>query len=151
MRIPIVTVLLLLLQPVLVTALSWTTYDLGLYGISPTQHFVSTDLLSPFVNIAQWDPRCESDGALVFLSPRGLAVTDPGPVILDARGNLIWTERRFGQITNLQVQQYKGQDYLTFWAGSSKGPHSNGTYYLVRLTRRIGPPVALLETNLQIA
>lgn len=125
---------LLAASPLIANALSFTPYDLGWYGISPTQHYVSTNLTSPYVNLMKWDPRCEEDGAYVLVSPRGYQVESPGPYILDNRGNLVWTETRFGQVTNLQVQQYRGESYLTFWAGASKGPHSNGSYYLVRCT-----------------
>jgi hypothetical protein len=126
---------LLTTAPLITNALSFTPYDLGWYGISPTQHYVSTNLSSPDVNVMQWDPRCEEDGAYVLVSPRGDRVESPGPYILDNRGNLVWTETRFGAVSNLQVQQYHGESYLTFWAGVSKGPHSNGSYYLVRRSR----------------
>jgi len=65
------------------------------------------------------------------MSPRGVNVPNPGPVILDSRGNLVWSEGKFGQAMNLQVQRYKGEDFLTFWSGTSGGPHSNGSYYMV--------------------
>jgi hypothetical protein len=39
-------------------------------------------------------------------------------------------EERFGQAMNFQVQTYKGQDYLTFWSGTSEGAHSNGSSYM---------------------
>lgn len=126
-----ITCLLLLLSSWTANALSWSAYDLGLYGISPTQHYVSTAFTSPHMNILQWDARCERDDAYVLISPRGYQVENPGPIMLDNKGNLIWTETRFGQVTNLQVQQYRGESYLTFWAGASYGPHSNGSYYMV--------------------
>lgn len=55
----------------------------------------------------------------------------PGPAMLDARGNLIWMEDKFGQAMNFQVQKYKGQDYLTFWTGTDHAAHSNGSYLMV--------------------
>ncbi|RDW75600.1 hypothetical protein BP5796_06421 [Coleophoma crateriformis] len=140
---------LLLLWPLAAHALSWSAYDLGLYGISPTQHYVSTAFTSPQMNILQWDARCERDGAYVLISPRGYQVENPGPIMLDNRGNLVWTETRFGQVTNLQVQQYRGESYLTFWAGASYGPHSNGSYYMLdsayeiaKKVDAVGPDVA---------
>lgn len=58
--------------------------------------------------------------------------------MLDARGNLVWKETKFGQAMNLQVQKYQGNDYLTFWSGTGRGGvDSNGSYYLVRASRRI--------------
>jgi hypothetical protein len=115
--------------PALVRAWSWTTYDLGFQGIYPTQKYVSTDFASPRPKITQWDSRCDSGN--ILLTPRGKAVPKPGPAMLDARGNLVWMETRFGQAMNFQVQRYREEDYLTFWRGSDHGPHSNGTYYMV--------------------
>jgi hypothetical protein len=119
----------LALLPLFVQAFSWSAYDLGPHGIYPTQKYVSVDFLSPNPKITHWDSRCE-DGN-ILLSPRGKAVPSPGPVMLDARGNLIWMEDRFGQVMNFQVQKYKGQDYLTFWMGTDHAAHSNGSYLLV--------------------
>lgn len=48
-------------------------------------------------------------------------------------GTLIWTTNQYyGQVYNLQVQEYKGKKYLTFWAGNdSVGGHGVGKYYMV--------------------
>lgn len=113
-------------------ALSLSAYDLGFNGIFPTQSYKSSTFKSPEVKVTQWDDRCEN-GDYILLAPRGSVVKEPGPVILDPRGNLVWTETKFGGTTNFQVQKFKGKDYLTFWAGLSEvgGAHSQGTYYLV--------------------
>ena len=106
---------------------SW--YDLGLYGAYPTQSYFSFDLVSPRVEILQWDARC--DQRLTFLTPRGLSVPTPGPMILDAKENLIWMEQRWGMSTDLQVQHYQGNAYLTFWAGIDEVSLGRGSYYMV--------------------
>lgn len=106
---------------------SW--YDLGLYGAYPTQSYFSFNLSSPRVEILPWNAQC--DQRMTFLTPRGLSVPTPGPMILDARGNLIWTERKWGMSTDLQVQRYRDNDYLTFWAGVDKVSLGNGSYYMV--------------------
>jgi hypothetical protein len=115
---------------VFVRAFSWSSYDFGFHGIYPTQKFASVGFRPPSPRITQWDSRCD-DGS-ILLSPRGMAVPSPGPVMLDAKGNLVWMENRFGQAMNFQVQKYRGQDYLTFWRGTDNGPHANGSYLLVR-------------------
>jgi len=122
---------LLTALPAAVRALSLNAYDLGFYGVYPTQNFVTLGQPTPWAQISQWDPRCDKDGGLILMSPRGVNVPNPGPVILDSRGNLVWSEGKFGQAMNLQVQRYKGEDFLTFWSGTSGGPHSNGSYYMV--------------------
>jgi hypothetical protein len=104
-----------------VAAFSFNAYDLGFHGIYPRQHFHSVDLEAPAPKITQWDSRCDSGN--LFLTPRGPYVTGHarGPVILDARGNLIWmNNNEFEQAMNLNVQKYKGQDYLTFWTKRTK-------------------------------
>ncbi|KAK0124592.1 hypothetical protein ONS95_009541 [Cadophora gregata] len=122
---------LLIALPAAVRAWSLNAYNLGLHGVYPTQNFVSLGQPTPWAQISQWDPRCDQDGGLILLSPRGINVPNPGPVILDPRGNLVWSEGKFGQAMNLQVQRYKEEDFLTFWSGTSHGPHSNGSYYML--------------------
>lgn len=60
------------------------------------------------------------------------------PVMLDARGNLIWMDNaRFDQAMNLNVQKYKGKDYLTFWTktqSTSRAKHSEKSYVMVPVT-----------------
>jgi hypothetical protein len=118
--------------PLLAGAASWYSfwYDIGIFGLYPTQSYASFDLESPSVNVLQWDSRC--DDGYIFFAPRGRLVASPGPVILDSRGNLVWIEKRFGQATDVRVQRYKGQDYLTFWAGRDDKTHGYGVYYMVR-------------------
>ena len=49
------------------------------------------------------------------------------------RGAMIWgNDHRYGEVYNFQVQMYKGEPYLTFWAGDdSVGGHGEGKYYMV--------------------
>lgn len=49
-------------------------------------------------------------------------------------GSVVWTpDRKYGSVYNLQVQNYKGEDYITFWGGnSSVGGHGEGYHYMVR-------------------
>lgn len=125
-----------------VAAFSFNAYDLGLHGIYPRQHFHSVALEPPAPKITEWDSRCDSGN--LFLTPRGPSVTGParGPVILDTRGNLVWMDTdRFHEAMNLNVQKYKGQDYLTFWTKTKKSKHarhSKKSYVLVG-TDRISP------------
>ncbi|KAG9242747.1 ASST-domain-containing protein [Calycina marina] len=110
-------------------AFSFNAFDLGFHGIYPRQRFHSFDLEAPVPKIRRWDSRC--DYGNILLSPRGKAVPTPGPVMLDAKGNLVWMENKFGQVMNFNVQNYKGQDYMTFWMGIDHAAHSNGSYVLI--------------------
>lgn len=109
------------------TDLSW--YDLGLYGFYPSRSYVSFDYNSPDVEITKWDSRC--DTSYTFLSPRGASISHPGPMILDARGELVWMEYMLGTTLDLRVQQYQGDDYLTYWHGYQDGGHGRGSWYMV--------------------
>ncbi|KAK5045563.1 hypothetical protein LTR84_009181 [Exophiala bonariae] len=105
-------------------AFSFNAYDLGLYGLYPRRHFQSVNLEAPALKTTKWDSRCDSGN--IFLTPRGPWVTGHarGPIILDARGELIWMDNNdFEQAMNLNVQSYKGEEYLTFWTKSKKNKH----------------------------
>lgn len=110
--------------------------DSGALGYYPTREYATEpDIRSPETNWLQWDERCD-DGLLYFLTPRGYSEKKPGPMILDPRGDLVWAhhfENKFGgQAYDLMVQEYQGEDYLTFWLGDDtvKG-HGSGSYYMV--------------------
>ena len=109
--------------------------DHGKYGSYPVKKFISSKLRAPEVNFLQWHPECD-DGLYYFISPRGWKVKDPGPMILDGQGNLIFSkhfDNKFGgQAYDFKVQRYLGEDYLTFWLGDDtvRG-HGAGHYYML--------------------
>jgi hypothetical protein len=107
-----------------VAGFSFNAWDMGFHGIYPRQRFHSVDFEAPAPKITQWDSRCNSGNLL--LTPRGPFVSGRarGPVMLDAQGNLVWMNNgQFEQVINLDVQKYKGEDYLTFWHKANKGEH----------------------------
>ncbi|GAB1218280.1 hypothetical protein ATERTT37_007534 [Aspergillus terreus] len=110
--------------------LSW--YDLGLYGFGPSQSYVSFGFDSPRVQISQWDAGC--DPRYTFLAPRGDSVAQPGPMILDADGNLVWMKHNWETTQDFKVQRYQGQDYLTYWEGSEVGSRGYGAWYMLDST-----------------
>lgn len=109
-------------------------YDAGEYGSYPMQDFKSTRIRAPRVNIMATSPQCDDEGQYIFLNPRGRAVPEANPMILDSAGNLVWTldGKNHGETYNLGVQTYKGEQYLTFWGGNDAvGGHGQGKYYMV--------------------
>lgn len=103
-------------------------YDLGFRGMYPRQHFQSVNFEPPATKVTKWDDRCD-DGNVLLMTPRGPLVEGNarGPVITDAKGNLIWMDnKKYEQAMNLNVQTYKGQDYLTFWTKHKKNKHKKG-------------------------
>ncbi|KAL0258940.1 hypothetical protein SLS55_006445 [Diplodia seriata] len=104
-------------------------YDQGLYGAYPWREYASFDLASPRVNVLTESTQC--DPGYVFLEPRGRSVSTPGPMILDAEGNLVYMEKKWGEVMDFRPQTYMGETYLTFWSGTDDGTHGRGTYYML--------------------
>ncbi|KAI1341165.1 Arylsulfotransferase-domain-containing protein [Xylariaceae sp. FL0016] len=131
----LVTALLSLLAPVCRAQHAFGStllYNLGFYGLFPRTWYKSFDLGSPLLHFLQWDVKCEN--GYYLLAPRGSYVENPGPVILDARGNLVWTDDQFGMVTDVKTQVYKGKQYLTFWAGQNgrlRFGYGMGKYYML--------------------
>ena len=107
-------------------------YNAGQHGEYVEQHFVSTNVTAPRLNLMRPYGTCD-DGSYLFIAPRG-EKTQSSVCILDASGSLVWTSNDYhGQAYNLQVQEYHGESYLTFWAGdNSVGGHGVGQYFMVR-------------------
>lgn len=106
-----------------------SSYDWGLQGVYPTQDYVSFPWVSPLVSNLRWDARCAP--GFIFLTPRGPAVSDRGPLLLDPAGELVWMNPSWGEVMDFKVQNYKGDAYLTFWAGIDDHTHGRGNYFLV--------------------
>ncbi|KAK3673357.1 hypothetical protein LTR78_006903 [Recurvomyces mirabilis] len=111
--------------------------DNGTYDYYPTRAYATVGgLTSPRTNYLQWDARCD-DGLFNFVTPRGWSLPEPGPMILDNKGDLIWSQhfegKSSGQAYDFRVQEYRGQDYLTFWLGDDRvRGHGSGFYYMSR-------------------
>lgn len=116
----------------LIPALEIQCYDYGFYGAYPEQSYVSSNATSRCVSVVRWDASC--DNGLVLLALDGPSITDPQPLILDSKGNLVWTSDQFGHSANLKIQQYRGDEYLTFWAGEKLQESGRGVYYMVSYT-----------------
>ncbi|TKA34244.1 hypothetical protein B0A50_00224 [Salinomyces thailandicus] len=110
--------------------------DNGTYGYYPRRTFATFDeIAEPRTNFVQWSEKCD-DGLLYFLTPRGYTLPKPGPIILDRYGEMIWAHHfsnKFGgQAYDLKVQEYKGEQYLTFWLGDDRvRGHGSGSYYML--------------------
>lgn len=113
--------------------LSW--YDLGLHGFGPTRRYVSSNYTSPVVEISEYQSGC--DPGLTFLAPRGDSIAHPGPMILDAQGNLVWMKHNLNITQDFKVQRYKGQDYLTYWEGEEIDGRGYGAWYMVCFCPRL--------------
>jgi len=122
--------LILPLLAIFAPQLRTTFYDLAVYGVAPTRKYVSLDLQSPEPSVLQWHDKCDDDG-LILIGPYGDSVPNPGPTILDARGNLVWTTTDYGLVTNFQMQEYKGEQLLTFWSGHKEGAKGRGAMYML--------------------
>jgi hypothetical protein len=101
------------------------------YGYYPYRSYQTTDLISPqFRNMVD-SPQCH-DNRYTFFTPRGFSISAPGPMIVDSHGELVWAKSTEGQAYDFKVQEYKGEQYLTYWQGDDKvRGHGAGDYYMV--------------------
>ncbi|KAF2661778.1 hypothetical protein K491DRAFT_744930 [Lophiostoma macrostomum CBS 122681] len=108
-------------------------FEKGEYGSYPQQRFRTSRLVAPVVNKLSTHPSCD-DGSYTMINPRGNSVPEEGsgPMMLDANGNMVWALTGYQQTYNLQVQEYRGKQYLTFWSGNDAvGGHGNGEYIML--------------------
>lgn len=105
---------------------SW--FDYGLYGFYITRRYHSFELDSLAVELVKWDSQCSDE--YVFIAPHGPSLDDSVPMILDARGNLVWRMPFPNGANDFRVQEYRGDKYLTYW-------HEGGSWSMVcKSTRR---------------
>jgi len=130
------TLLLVVLEQLAVPVLLWIApqletpfYDYGFFGAYRTTKYHSFDLQSPKASIVKWEESCSN--GYIFIDPNGPSVDHRGPTILNAKGELVWTSDQFETTTNLKIQHYQGQDYLTFWSGQKAKTMGTGSYYMV--------------------
>ncbi|KAJ5691144.1 hypothetical protein N7488_011879 [Penicillium malachiteum] len=107
-----------------------SSFDYGFRGLYPSRKYYSFEQKSPDVEVAKWDSRCSKD--YTFFAPHGSGVEDPGAMILDAQGNLVWRMKPQNEkIQDFRVQQYQGEPYLTYWHGKSMGGHGRGAWTML--------------------
>ena len=131
-----VAIFLTLIHQGLLPALAWifpslesTNFALGVYGAYPRRDFVSFDMRAPLSNRVKWEDSC--DGGYIFFGPNGPSIPNPGPVIMDTNGELVWMDDKWGVTMNFNVQQYKGEKYLTFWFGHKDGGNGQGEFLML--------------------
>lgn len=107
-------------------------YDSGDFGSWPSESYRSAPLIGPSLNYRHRDPACDDDGEYTVSALSGRGVRVSGPVILDPGGRHAWTAM-YGQTENVNVFEFRGKRYLTFWVGP--GPEAGrgeaGFYYMV--------------------
>ncbi|KAK5173856.1 uncharacterized protein LTR77_002537 [Saxophila tyrrhenica] len=104
-------------------------YELAVFGVYREAKYVTLDVRVPHGNMVKWDDSC--DDGLVFFAPFGASVKRPGPIIFDAKGELVWASESFETVMNFNAQKYKGKTYLTFWAGEKSGGEGSGTAFML--------------------
>lgn len=108
----------------------WSWVDMGTSGMAPMRRYHSFGHDSIDVRfLARDEQRCSRDQ--IFLATRG-SDTEPGAVILDHTGEVVWRQPRMAaEVHDFRVQEYKGQKFLTFWAGKPDGGGKQGSWYMV--------------------
>jgi len=113
-------------------------FDKAKFGIFSETKYKSTKLVGPRFLRRTWDEeKCKSDD-YYFFAPRGMLVGHPGPMIVDSDGSLVWHSNAWPVAYGLNVQSYRGEDYLTFWSGNDQViGHGSGYYYMVLVSCHI--------------
>lgn len=131
--------------------------DRGAYGAYPVREYYSVDTKVPILNYLNWTSECASENTFYFITPKGWKVPNPGPMVLDYRGDLVWAQRfenEFGgQAYDLMVQEYLGEKFLTFWLGDDRiRGHGAGHFHMVSTSNAGSFQRSLLvQSNIKIA
>lgn len=103
------------------------------FGSAGVDHFVSRPELSPptitLTRRASAFTLGSGAPGYIFVALKGYAPDgpgQPGPMILDTQGRLVWFSHSTQSPMNLQVQQYKGQPVLTWWEGNILSGYGEG-------------------------
>lgn len=107
-------------------------YSEGTLGAWPHQTYRSSPAIGPLLNIQKDHPTChDNKDHLLLMGPWGTEVSNPGPMILDTYGGLVWNDPvRYGKTWAFDVRFLDDEPYLSFWA--SKDPASEvGHWYMV--------------------
>lgn len=101
------------------------------YGYYPYRSYQTTELISPEFRSMVDSPECHDD-QYTFFAPRGFSIEAPGPMIVDSHGELIWAKSTEGQAYDFKVQEYRGEQYLTYWQGDDRvRGHGAGDFHMV--------------------
>ncbi|KAK7037526.1 hypothetical protein VNI00_011018 [Paramarasmius palmivorus] len=95
-------------------------YESGALGPSPAQSFQSTGFQP-----VQWNVVNEGDSTaskqdssgMIFMAPRGTSVAQPGGVISNQDGTMVWSASDFGESMTFHKVTYKNKDHLLLWTG----------------------------------
>ncbi|ORY67735.1 ASST-domain-containing protein [Pseudomassariella vexata] len=104
---------------------SYDAYNSASYGARPDNIFHSTDIVAPLLQINTWNHDAVSTaGSHIFLRHDG---EKSSPLILNAGDlSVVYVNRSYEAVFDLRVQQSRGQNYLTFYAGPIVDGHGNG-------------------------
>ncbi len=136
----------ILLAPAIMLGVSPMT---GAAATAPYQHFHSRpDLRPPVIRVLHASGR--PDPGYIFVAPKGKAAAQPGPMIFDDRGRLVWFRPLDTRgVTDLRVQRYRGRPVLTWWrqrpTGSGVDPWytvADTSYRTIMIVRPVGGVLA---------
>lgn len=112
---------------------AWSHYESGEMGQYPQVTYKSTRVTTPQVHVIKWNSSCDIQNH-VFISPHAGKTQDNKILMYDTKGDLVWYQQEKGSVHNVQVQQYKGKDYITYWVGDDENQfweHGAGYYKMV--------------------
>lgn len=115
----------------------WSEYERGELGQYPQVTYKTTRLSTPQIHTLKSSASCDTENH-VLISPHAGKTEDNKIMMLDSKGNLVWFLQEKGSVHNVQVQQYKGKDFITYWIGDDENQfwkHGAGYYKMVSCER----------------
>lgn len=133
-------------------------YNNGSYGSTPNRTYVSSDLKSPIWQVDTWKPDMLDQNTSHILVTFAEAGEKSGPKLFSTKDlSLVYSLPAGDGSANAMIQKYRGEDYLTYWAGSRPNGVSgsgigacyflNNTYQLAYTITPIGLANSITTDN----
>lgn len=127
----------------------FVSYQSGRYGPAPNQTYFSSNITSPIFNYGEWRQDLirsnENDHLILALDYNGA-----GPYIFrDDDLSLVFADPSYDYAMNARIQQFEGENWLSFWHGARARGNSQGfcvfynKHYQVVRNVTLGPPLSV--------
>jgi len=105
----------------------YENYNNGTYGALPNRTYISSILESPIWQVNTWKPEMIDHNARHVIMSFAEAGEMSGPKIFSAKDlSLVYSFPTDEDTSNAMIQQYNGEDYLTYWAGTGSAATGDG-------------------------
>ncbi|GAB7361067.1 hypothetical protein MBLNU230_g1107t1 [Neophaeotheca triangularis] len=113
---------------------NYTAYQGGEYGDSPFQTYKSDPVRSPLFDVTVWNDSLIDQTSHIIFEPNYMEDGEQrvGPYLFSSKDlSLVYGNPAFQNSNNARVQKYRGEDYLTYWAGHQGKGHATGNCFFM--------------------